>query len=487
MTAVRRQLNRSSAVVAAALVTVLVATTAWAQSAENVAVVVNDNSSDSQRVAESYVRRRAIPSSNVIHVRTSTDETIERGAYLASIELPISTVLTQRDLEDRILYIVLTKGIPIRIAGDAGLQGSVGSVDSELTLVYRRMTGVSTTQRGRIDNPYYLGAKPVADAKPFTHREHDFYLVTRLDGFTVDDVIGLIDRGIAPVKNGRIVLDQQDKLINRTGEDWLEEAARRLTMNGEGDRVVLEKTVKGVRDVTSVLGYYSWGSNDPRNRERHFNLGFVPGALAGMFVSSDARTFKEPPREWMPADETDRSKWYAGSPQSLIGDLIRDGVTGVSGHVGEPYLQNTVRPEILFPAYLAGFNLAEAYYLAMPGLSWQNLVIGDPLCAPFKDRPLARAQIDEGVDDRTSLPRAFSVRRTAALKVLLPGIPEEPVLMTVKAVTLAAKGDRSGARVALEEATRLAPGAAFAQLQLAMLLRTGTEVRRGDRTPSESA
>ena len=303
-TAVRRQLNRSSAVIAAAFVMVLVATTAWAQSAENVAVVVNDNSSDSQRVAEYYIRRRAIPSSNVIHVRTSTDETIERNAYLASIELPISTVLTQRDLEDRILYIVLTKGIPIRIAGDGGLQGSVASVDSELTLVYRRMTGVSTTQRGRIDNPYYLGAKPVAEAKPFTHREHDFYLVTRLDGFTVDEVIGLIDRGSAPVKNGRIVLDQQDKLINRTGEDWLEEAARRLAMAGEGDRVLLEKTVKGVRDVTSVLGYYSWGSNDPRNRERHFNLGFVPGALAGLFVSSDARTFKEPPRGWMPADDT---------------------------------------------------------------------------------------------------------------------------------------------------------------------------------------
>ena len=39
---------------------------------------------------------------------------------------------------------------------------------------------------------------------------------------------------------------------------------------------------------------------DPRNRERRFNLGFVPGALAGMFVSSDARTFKEPASEWVP-------------------------------------------------------------------------------------------------------------------------------------------------------------------------------------------
>jgi len=38
------------------------------------------------------------------------------------------------------------------------------------------------------------------------------------------------------------------------------------------------------------------------------------------------------------------------------------------------------RPDILFPAYLKGRNLAESYYLSIPGLSWQNVVLGDPLC-----------------------------------------------------------------------------------------------------------
>jgi tetratricopeptide (TPR) repeat protein len=151
-----------------------------------------------------------------------------------------------------------------------------------------------------------------------------------------------------------------------------------------------------------------------------------------------------------------------------MGDLIREGVTGVSGHVAEPYLQNTVRPDILFPAYLSGLNLAEAFYMAMPGLSWENIVIGDPLCAPFRDRPLAHADIDEGMDERTGLPRFFSTRRVAAYKPLLPGIPDEPFFLTVKADTLTAKGDIGGARVALEEATRQAPRAAYAQLQLAL-------------------
>ena len=75
--------------------------------------------------------------------------------------------------------------------------------------------------------------------------------------------------------------------------------------------------------------------------------------------------------------------------QSLIGDLIRAEATGGAGHVAEPYLDATIRPQVLFPAYLAGFNLAEADHLAMPYLSWQTVVIGDPLRAVSPERGCA--------------------------------------------------------------------------------------------------
>src|SRR5678815_6010845 len=74
---------------------------AAAQTAENVAVVVNDNSPDSQRVAEYYIRRRSIPASNVVHLRTPVDETIDYGVYTTSIERPLSNALAQHDLQDR--------------------------------------------------------------------------------------------------------------------------------------------------------------------------------------------------------------------------------------------------------------------------------------------------------------------------------------------------------------------------------------------------
>jgi uncharacterized protein (TIGR03790 family) len=439
------------------------------QSAENVALVINENSPESQRIGEYYARKREIPATNIILIRTSLEETIDRARFTLTIELPIAAGLLKNGLQDRVLYIVLTKGVPLRIDGPGGPNSSVASVDSELTLLYRKITGQLQPLPGRVDNPYYLGSRPVAEAIPFTHRQHDIFLVTRLDGFTVDDVTALIDRGFAPSKEGRIVLDQQNKLVDRTGEDWLEQAAERLKVQGFGERVVLDTTVKGVRDVKQVLGYYSWGSNDPQNRTRKFGLGFVPGAIAGMYVSSDARTFKEPPAEWTPTGDSDRTKWYAGTPQSLIGDLIREGATGVSGHVAEPFLQSVVRPEILFPAYLAGFNLVEAFYLAMPHLSWQNVVVGDPLCAPFRQRTLTRNEIEEPADPQTAFPRLFSNRRLAQVKSTLPGVADTAAVLVVRSEALAARGDRAGMRTTLEEAARLAPDAAPVHFQLAIV------------------
>ena len=108
-----------------------------------------------------------------------------------------------------------------------------------------------------------------------------------------------------------------------------------------------------------------------------------------MFVSAGARTFEPPPDTWKPGAAQDLHSAYRGSPQSLIGRSRTRRVTGVAGYVGEPFLDGTIRPDILFPAYVGGLNLIEAYYAAMPYLSWQTVVVGDPLCAPFRLKDIA--------------------------------------------------------------------------------------------------
>ena len=456
---------------AAAVLFLWLATAAYAQAAENVAVIINDNSPDSQRIGEHYARTRALPASNVIRIRASSDETIDRAGYASTIEAPIAAAIRRAVSHDRLLYLVLTKGVPLRITGTTGLDGTLSSVDSELTLLYRRMTGQVVSPTGKVDNPYFLGARELRAALPFSHREHDIYLVTRIDAFTVDQAVALVDKAQKPVTDGRIVLDQRDEDATRPGNQWVTQAAKRLNEQGHGERTVVEATARPVREVTGVLGYYFGGTPDPDSQQRSMRIDFVPGAIAATLVSSDARTFSPPPDAWVPSVSSDRTI-FAGSADSLIGDLIRDGVTGVAGQVGEPYLLGAVRPDILFPAYLAGFNLAEAFYLAMPTLSWKAVIVGDPLLRPFSGRSLTSAGLEEATDSRTGLPGLFSNRRVAQAAASSNGLSEGAMVLALRAETMLDRGDRTGARSALEQAVTVAPTAVGLLVTLAQLEET---------------
>jgi Flp pilus assembly protein TadD len=229
--------------------------------------------------------------------------------------------------------------------------------------------------------------------------------------------------------------------------------------------VVLDTSSKVMRDAVDVFGYYSWGSNDSAIKDRHLNDTFVPGALAGEFVSTDARTFQEPPAAWRT-----NALPFRGSHQSLIGDLIRDGITGVAGHVAEPFLNATIRPDLLFPAYLTGANLAEAFYTAMPFLSWQTVVVGDPLCAPFRSRGVDTADLDAGLDPVTELPTFLAQRRIAALTAA--GAKREAAQAIAKAEVHEWRGDTDGAISSLQDAVTIQPTLAAAQRDLATLQET---------------
>ncbi|MBA3638244.1 MAG: TIGR03790 family protein [Acidobacteria bacterium] len=451
----------------------MVATPAFSQSAENVAVVVNDASPASQLVADYYARTRSIPSTNIIRIRTPATDEISRAEYVRTIEGPIAAAIARESLQDRILYIVLTKGVPLRIQGTSGLDGTGSSVDSELTLLYRRASGVQVPLAGPVSNPYFVGTSDPLGAEPFTHRNHDIYLVTRLDAFSVDDVFGLIDKAAAPATDGTIVLDQRAGLSEPIGDQWLAEAARRLkNMNRS---VILESTAQAARGFAGVLGYFSWGSNDAINGVRQFGMRFVPGAIAATFVSTDARTLMPPPDGWRPSGDWSSKALFAGSPQTLTGDLIREGVTGAAGHVAEPFLRSIARPEILFPGYLGGRNLAEAFYMAIPHLSWQTVVIGDPLCAPFRRQVLAPNQIEEPIDRRLELPGLFGARRLNNLRASADGVSDDALALQVKAEVFLRRDDKAAARGALERATSLAPDFWAAQLQLALFYEDASE------------
>src|SRR5262249_3878715 len=141
--------------------------------------------------------------------------------YARQIENPIRAWLVKHDAQDRILYIVLTSGVPLIISGTVGPSGTTSSVDSELTLLYRRMTGALVPVNGPVENPYFAANADTAFV-PFSHATFDIYLVTRLDGFAAQDATALVDRSLAAARDGSIVMVRRATLHPTTTDQWLD-------------------------------------------------------------------------------------------------------------------------------------------------------------------------------------------------------------------------------------------------------------------------
>src|SRR5262245_60269978 len=108
-----------------------------AQSGEQVLLVVNQNDPSSREIAAYYRPRRSVPPANVCSLHTTSNEEIPWPVYVKEIETPIAECLKKNGLVERILYIVTTLGVPLKVEGAGGkLTAECASVDSELTLLY---------------------------------------------------------------------------------------------------------------------------------------------------------------------------------------------------------------------------------------------------------------------------------------------------------------------------------------------------------------
>jgi len=342
-----------------------------AQNAGDVLLVVNRRDPVSRAVADYYAKRRAVPASHLCVLDTISLETIDWQTYLTQIEAPVGGCLKEEHLEEKVLYIVTTMGVPLRIDGMGGSiqKSEQSSVDSELALLYAKLHGTHFERAGAVPNPFF-GQRD----SPFQHPRFPIYLVTRLAANSLADVKAMIDRSLSARNRGMFIIDSSST-GNGDGNNWLHAAALLLPPG----RVVLDDTPNVLYRQRNVIGYASWGSNDAGRKQRWLGFEWLPGAIVTEFVSTNARTLKAPPPDWNLS--TDREHSYDGSGQSLSADYIHEGATGASGNVYEPYLIGCVRPEYVLPAYARGRNLAESYYLGTPFLSWQGVVLGDPLCA----------------------------------------------------------------------------------------------------------
>lgn len=331
--------------------------------AERTVVVINRRSTASDSIGRYYAAQRALDKTHIITVDVDASDDVDQGTYRAAIEDAVRKAIDA--LPVRIDFVVLTKGVPLRVGGAGGY--SVDALLAGMRLGIPPMVGLDTVWLRRHRNPYFNAPGP------FTSDQYNMYLVTRLDCGEIADCIALVDRATAarPAR-GPFFLDA---LPPRSGNDGYADLNGRLyraagVAQQFGAQVTLDSSERFVAPPEPVMAYVSWGSNDARFDSTAYRaVRFLPGAIAETFVSTSARTFGA-----------------ATGGQSRIVDLIAQGVTGVKGYVSEPYTFALARPELLLDRYLRGATLAEAFYAASPMILWKDVVIGDPLCAPYARR-----------------------------------------------------------------------------------------------------
>lgn len=343
--------------------------------AGRVLVVANAQAPESRELASYYMSRRAIPASNLCLISAPPGEVISRSVYARSVESPIRRCLAVEGIRARVRFAALMPGIPLRIQPTRGGRENDGAaVDSELAWLPQRMAGKTQPWTGWVDNPVFRRMDTPLDAMPIL-------LVTRLSAYSIADARRMIDHAISAeadatlARRGKVVIDMRSA-DDEPGNDWLRNAAIQLP----AAQVVFDESTRVVEKQTNVLAWASWGSNDKARRARTVGLKWLPGSIATEFVSTDGRTMVRPPASWNIGGWSDPKTHYAQSPQSLSLDYIAEGATAATGHVDEPYLEATPRPDTLLVAYLLRKRtLGEAFYLSIPYLSWQNVVFGDPL------------------------------------------------------------------------------------------------------------
>lgn len=323
------------------------ASAARAQSPESVLVVCNGRSPASLALADYYMLKRGIPARNRLLLYWEANENADRCSLTYFTKGMAEPIYARIAALGNIDYIVLCRNLPIRI-NETG-----GSVDSALA-------GRGTTKRF---NPYF------GKGTPFSAATYGMYLVTRLDGWSWADAMALVDRSLAAAPGGPFQMDcDPSKNSNYSYylfNYYMTRASSVLTTKGFA--ALLDSTSAFVAPSRPVAGYVSWGSNDANFSAAAYNsITFLLGALAETAVSTSASNLR-----------------YPGGSQSQIATLIRNGVTGVKGYVTEPYVDATARADGLFYLYTMGRNLAESFYGASRYLGWKDVVVGDPLCAPY--------------------------------------------------------------------------------------------------------
>ncbi len=363
---------------------------AEANPAAGAVVVFNASDPLSRDLAEYYAGKRGIPAEQLVGLKCSIDEEISRQEYDDTLANPLRAQFDARGwwqrtpdkpeeeptstvTQNRMHYLVLMRGVPLRIRQTSNYPGdgtnlpsplreaNGACVDSEMAVL-----GAFTHHiAGFLPNPYFRSYHHFPDGRC----PPGMMLAGRLDAPTGTMVRRMIDDSLAVEKTGlwgRCYIDRRGIYSGpfAEGDAWLTTILKNTAPYSmptlDDNREALYPTSYPMTDAAMYFGWYSEQMAGPFTRE---NFRFRPGAVACHIHSFSATSVRDPARWW-------------------VGPLLDKGAAAVLGNVYEPYLTLTTQLDIFAERIQSGYNLAESAYAAQIGLSWMNTVVGDPLYRP---------------------------------------------------------------------------------------------------------
>ncbi|GAA5484621.1 TIGR03790 family protein [Haloferula sargassicola] len=384
-----------------------------------VVVLFNSRLPESRELAKYYAAQRDIPAEQLLGLELPDKEQISRDEFNSLLRDPLIKEFdrhawwTRRRLPSgekqfvatRVRIIACMRGVPSRIfqpepkeperkAGEKPdpqanqrrmMMTSSAAVDSELTLL-----GIPEARlEGPLDNPYFKSMSPIGVAQV------PILLVGRIDGPSFDLCRRMIDDAVAVEKTGLWgfgVVDIANKSDPRdpSGDPWFRTAAEDL--ESKGIPVLVDRFNQTLPDrfplppTAIYYGWYAWNVDGPFASK---DFRFKRGAVAVHLHSFSAAQLRKGNANW-------------------CAPLLARGAAATLGNVFEPFLHLTHHLDIFNDRLLAGNTLIESAYMAMPALSWQGVVLGDPLYRPF-------AHLD-GSGEKQDADRVFRALRIAKMR-----------------------------------------------------------------------
>ena len=399
----------------------IIPSSGFALEPHEVLVVANKSASHSLSLAKYYMEKRGIPKKNLVKLRITDKTWCSREEYKKKVVPVVRDFLKKNDPAGNIRCLVTMYGLPLKIrppemtrdekkqledlkkkqkpikealqAAPKDQSDKRKALSRELQILGKQMAATTKTDhrasfdselslvlaenystKGWIPNPYFIGFNGKKESIP----KEKVLMVSRLDAPNDKIVKRIIDDSIKAEKTGlrgKAYFDakwpkpDEKKTIKSAGSLYdksLHLAAERVEKSklmpvSVNDKVALFQA-GDCPDAALYCGWYS--------RRTYIDaFDWQPGAVGYHIASSECVTLK------------------AKKSRGWCKMMLEDGAAATLGPVSEPYLQAFPPPEIFFSLLIDGYyTLAESYILSLPYLSWQMVLVGDPLYRPFKNQ-----------------------------------------------------------------------------------------------------